>query len=70
MKTDIKNDFLIFVIEEFKYLEKISSEDLIHLFVKHNIFEYIFKHYDSLHTLGGRAIADDIKLLINRLELT
>ena len=65
MKTDIKNDFLIFVIEEYKYLEKMNSDDIIQLFFKYNIFDYILKHYDSLHTMGGRAIVDDINLLIN-----
>ena len=66
MKTDIKNDFLIFVIEEYKYLENISPDDVIQLFSRYNVFEYIIKHYDTLHTLGGRAIADDINLLIER----
>ena len=65
MKTDIKNDFLIFVMEEYKYLEKMKSDDIVQLFFKYNIFEYILKYYDSLHTLGGRAIVDDINLLIN-----
>ena len=66
MKTDIKNDFLIYVIEEYKYLEKIDSGDLIQLFLKYNIFDYIIRHYDTLHTLGGRAISDDINLFIEK----
>ena len=64
LKTEIKNDFLIFVIEEYKFLEKVSSEQIINLFTTLNIFDYILKHYDSLHTLGGRAIVDDINLFI------
>jgi hypothetical protein len=64
MKTDIKNDFLIFVIEEYKYLENKTAKEVIALFTKHNVFDYIQKHYAVLHTLGGRAIADDINLLI------
>ena len=69
MKTDIKNDFLIFVIEEYKFLEKINPNDIIQLFSNYNIFDYIIKYYDTLHTLGGRAIADDINLLIEKNKM-
>jgi hypothetical protein len=64
MKTDIINDFLIYVIEEYKYLEKISARDIIEIFSKYNVFNYIIKHYDALHTMGGRAIVDDINCLM------
>jgi hypothetical protein len=65
MKTDIANDFLIFVIEEYKYLENIPAKKIMDLFSKYHVFEYIINHYDALHTMGGRAIADDINLLIS-----
>ena len=68
MKTDIVNDFLIYVIEEYKFLEHKTAKNIIELFSKYNVFDYIIQHYDALHTMGGRAIADDINLLINRNE--
>ncbi|MCL2411715.1 MAG: DUF3791 domain-containing protein [Treponema sp.] len=64
MKTDIVNDFLIYVIEEYKFLENKTAAEVMDLFSKHNVFEYITKHYDALHIMGGRAIADDINLII------
>ena len=64
IKTNIKNDFLIFVLEEFKFFEKKSIKEIIEVFSKYNIFEYIINHYDVLHTMGGRAIVDDINMLI------
>jgi len=66
MKTNINNDFLIYVIEEYKYLEKKSAKDVIDLFIKHNTFDYILQNYVALHTMGGRAIADDINLFIEK----
>jgi hypothetical protein len=66
MKTDIKNDFLVYVIEEYKYLEDIPAKNVIELFTKYNVFEYILKHYPVLHTMGGRAIADDINLFVEK----
>ena len=64
MKTDIVNDFLVYVIEEYKFLENKTASEVMELFTKHNVFNYITRHYESLHTMGGRAIADDINLLI------
>jgi hypothetical protein len=64
MKTDIVNDFLIYVIEEYKYLEEKTAKETMELFTKYNIFNYIIKNYNALHTMGGRAIADEINYLI------
>jgi hypothetical protein len=64
MKTDIANDFLVYVIEEYKFLERKTSKEVIELFSKHNVFGYVLQHYDALHTMGGRAIADDINFYI------
>jgi len=66
MKTDIINDFLIFVIEEYKYLEKKTANEMIELFSKYEIFDFIINNYDALHTMGGRAITDDINFIIER----
>jgi hypothetical protein len=66
MKIDVANDFLVYVIEEYKFLEGKTAKEIMELFSKHNVFDYILKHYAALHTMGGRAIADDINLLISR----
>jgi hypothetical protein len=39
------------------------------LFTKYSIFDYIIKHYNALHTMGGRAIADDIMDYMNNKEV-
>jgi hypothetical protein len=66
MKTEINNDFLIYAIEEYKYIENKTAKEVIEMFSKHNVFEYILKHYAVLHTMGGRAIADEINLFVKR----
>jgi len=65
IKTDIVNDFLIYVIEEYKYLENKKAKEVIEIFTKYNIFNFVTRHYDSLHTMGGRAITDDINIYIS-----
>jgi hypothetical protein len=64
MKTDIVNDFLIYVIEEYKFLENKTANEIMELFTKYNVFDYITQNYPALHTMGGRAIADDINLFL------
>jgi hypothetical protein len=66
MKTNIVNDFLIYVIEEYKFLENKTAKDTMELFTKYNIFDYITQNYPALHTMGGRAIADDINLIMEK----
>ena len=66
IKTNITNDFLVYVIEEYKYLEKKCAKDTMELFIKYNVFDYITNHYDALHTMGGRAMVDDINLFIGK----
>jgi hypothetical protein len=69
MKTNIVNDFLIYVIEEYKFLENKSTKDTMELFIKYNLFDYITQNYSALHTMGGRAIADDINLFMEKRDL-
>jgi hypothetical protein len=64
MKTDIVNDFFFFFIEEYKFLENKTAKDIMELFSKYNVFNYITQNYPALHTMGGRAIADDIIMMI------
>jgi len=66
MKTDVANDFLVYVIEEYKFLEHKTPKEVLELFSKHNVFNYVLQHYDALHTMGGRAIVDDINLLVKK----
>jgi hypothetical protein len=68
MQTNIVNDFLVFVIEEYKFLENKTAKETMELFTKYNVFDYITQNYAALHTMGGRAIADDINLLMERKD--
>ena len=66
MKTDIVNDFLIYVIEEYKFLENKIASEIMELFSEFDVFDYVMQNYGALHTMGGRAIVDDINCLIER----
>ena len=65
METDMKNDFLIYVMEEYKFIHNMTGKKVVELFAKYNIFDYIIRHYEALHTTGGLYIVDDIDSLIS-----
>ena len=59
-------EFIAYCIEEYKAAKGITGKEVIKLFKKHNILDYIVACYGALHTMGGPAIADDIDHIIRR----
>ena len=57
-------EFIAYCLEEYKAAKGITGKDVIALFKKHNIIDYIVTCYGALHTMGGLAIAEDIDSLI------
>lgn len=58
MSKEIK--FLIYCLERYRYLKKLSGKDVTILFAQYGIFDYIMKYFDSLHTMGDNYIVNDI----------
>ena len=56
--------FLILCIEEYKNCKNLSGKDVIELFNKYSVCEYIQDFYDVLHTTGTKYIIEDIDLYI------
>ena len=56
--------FLVLCIEEYKNQKQMSGKDVINLFSKYSVFEYIKAFYEVLHTTGTRYIVNDIDLYI------
>ena len=61
----IQTEFLIYCIEEYKYYKHLNGKQVIDLFQKYAVEEYIIRHYDALHTTGGKYIVGDIDEYIN-----
>jgi len=57
-------EFIAYCMEEYKAAKGITGKEVITLFKKHNIIDYIVTCYGALHTMGGLAIAEDIDSLI------
>lgn len=56
--------FIILCIEEYKNQKHLSGKDVITLFNKYAVIDYIRSFYEALHTTGNKYIVDDIDLYI------
>ena len=56
--------FIVYCIEEYKTAENLSGKEVIELFNRYHVLDYIRAFYTSLHTTGRQYIVNDIKLFI------
>ena len=61
-------EFVAYCLEEYKAARGLTGKEVITLFKKYNIIDYIVTCYGALHTMGGLAIAEDIQSLIEDIE--
>ena len=57
--------FLIFCLEQYKSAKKMTGKQVMELFNKYRIPEYIVSCYEALHTTGTNYIIEDIDLYID-----
>ena len=53
-------NFLIYCMERYRYLKKLSGADVARIFEKYDIYGYITKYFEALHTMGDNYIVQDI----------
>lgn len=56
--------FVIYCIEEYKNSKNMSGKDVLELFDRYSVCDYIREFYDVLHTTGPRYFIDDIDAYI------
>jgi len=52
------------VVEQYKSAKNLNGEQVIDLFSKYKIFDYLMSCFEALHTTGTNYIIDDIDLYI------
>lgn len=60
--------FVIMCIEEYKYQKHMTGKDVLVLFNKYGVTDYIKSFYEALHTTGTKYIVEDIDLYIKSRE--
>ena len=59
-----EGNFLIFCIEQYKSEKNLTGRQVMDLFRKYKISEYIVSCFEALHTTGTNYIIEDIDLYI------
>lgn len=66
-----EGNFTVFCVESYKTYKGMSGKQVVCLFEKYNVFDYLHEFYDILHTAGYQYINRDIdEYLINRDAFT
>ena len=53
-------DFVVYCIEEYRNAKKLTGRQVIAIFNKYRVYDFIESSYDALHTYGGDEIAWNI----------
>jgi len=56
--------FLVYCIEIYKNAKSLNGKQVMELFTKYNVSEYIYDCFEALHTTGDNYIINDIDLFI------
>ncbi|CDD92697.1 putative uncharacterized protein [Coprobacillus sp. CAG:826] len=62
--------FMILCVEEYKNQKGMTGKDVMNLFNRYSVCEYIKDFYEVLHTTGTRYIVDDIDLYIRSQKVS
>ena len=60
--------FMVLCIEEYKNQKQMSGKDVMNLFMKYSVCDYIKEFYEVLHTTGTKYIVNDIDLYIRSCQ--
>lgn len=60
--------FIVFCIEEYKNQKNMTGKEVIDLFEKYSVCDYIKSFYEVLHTTGTKYIVDDIDIYIKSCQ--
>ena len=62
-------NFLVFCIEQYKLAKKLTGQQIVELFNRYRVWDYIYSCYEALHTTGTNYIVEDIDLYIEARQM-
>lgn len=57
--------FLSFCVEQYKNTKRMKGEEVVEIFAKYEVFDYLHTHFEILHTQSRQWILEDIDEYIN-----
>jgi len=68
MSTEGK--FLVYCLEIYKAAKGMTGKQVITLFIRYGVTDYIMSCYEALHTTGPEYIIEDIDLFVEARQAT
>ena len=62
--------FLVYCLETYKAAKQMSGKQIIELFKRYGVTDYILSCYEALHTTGTNYIIEDIDLFVEARQAT
>ena len=62
-------NFLVFCIEKYKTAKTMTGKQVMEIFTKYNVLDYIYACFDALHTTGEYYIIQDIDSYIEERKV-
>lgn len=59
-----EGQFTVFCMESYKTHKSLTGREVLELFQKYGVFDYLREFYDVLHTTGYQYINQDIDLFL------
>jgi hypothetical protein len=59
-----ESKFLVYCIEVYKLSKNMTGEQVMELFKRYNVMDYILSCYEALHTTGASYIIEDIDIFL------
>ena len=57
-------DYVSGGLETYKNAKHLTGKQVAELFIRYNVWEYVYSCYEALHTTGANYIVEDIDLYI------
>jgi hypothetical protein len=65
-----EGNFLIYCLERYRYFKGLSGEEVASLFERYDLYGYVTKYFEVLHTMGDAVIVQDIDAQIAQSGMT
>ncbi|MCL2365525.1 MAG: DUF3791 domain-containing protein [Oscillospiraceae bacterium] len=62
--------FLVYCLETYKAAKNMTGKQVIELFMRYGVTDYIMSCYEALHTTGVDYIIEDIDLFVEARQMT
>jgi hypothetical protein len=65
-----QGEFLVYCIEMYRSAKEMTGRQVMQLFNRYGVMDYVMSCYDALHTTGAMYIIEDIDLFIDARQAT